>query len=125
MIAPPHYKCECLTLDKVRGVQKLEEALVIVEKVIKEKQGTYKIINKPQILGAKDDKDMEDIISKINEDEGAASDGSEDNDEGMGDLDIGDVDDEERKEERKTNPKKGKRKASDSDEEEDEDDDNA
>ncbi len=41
MIAPPRYKCECITLDKVLGVEKLEKALAIIEKVIKEKQGTF------------------------------------------------------------------------------------
>jgi translation initiation factor 2 alpha subunit (eIF-2alpha) len=65
MIAPPHYKCECITLDKVLGVERLEKALEIIEKVIKERQGTYKLINKPQIIGA-DDKDIEDIMEKIN-----------------------------------------------------------
>lgn len=47
MIAPPHYKCECVTLDKVNGIAKLEQALVIIEKAIKEKQGTFKALNKP------------------------------------------------------------------------------
>lgn len=37
MIAPPHYKCECVTLDKVNGISKLETALEIIEKTIKEK----------------------------------------------------------------------------------------
>ena len=67
MIAPPHYKCECVTLDKAKGISKLEEALVIVEKTIKEKQGTFKLVNKPQVIGAKDDKDIEDIMAKIND----------------------------------------------------------
>jgi translation initiation factor 2 alpha subunit (eIF-2alpha) len=47
MIAPPHYKCECITLDKVLGIERLESALEIIEKVIKEKQGTFKLVNKP------------------------------------------------------------------------------
>jgi translation initiation factor 2 alpha subunit (eIF-2alpha) len=65
MIAPPHYKCECITLDKVLGVERLEKALEIIEKVIKERQGTYKLINKPQIIGD-DDKDIKDIIEITN-----------------------------------------------------------
>jgi hypothetical protein len=31
MIAPPHYKCECITLDKALGVERLEKAMEIVE----------------------------------------------------------------------------------------------
>ncbi len=116
MIAPPLYKCECQTLEKVRGIQKLEEALEIIEKTIKEKKGTFKIVNKPQIIGAKDDKDIDDI--KL-DDEGSSP--EEDNDEGMGDLDIEeDEDGEERKEEK--SGKKGKKKAKGSDDEDDSDD---
>lgn len=47
MIAPPHYKSEVITLDKAKGIAKLEEALKIIEKVIKEKGGTFKLVNKP------------------------------------------------------------------------------
>jgi len=65
MIAPPHYKCETLTLEKAKGFAKLEEALRIVERVIKEKKGTFKLVNKPQIIGAKDEKEIEDIMAKI------------------------------------------------------------
>ena len=87
MIAPPHYKCECITLDKVLGVERLEKALEIIEKEIKERQGTYKLINKPQIIGA-DDKDIEDIMAKINSPEGSDEDEPEDNDDGIN-IDIG------------------------------------
>jgi len=47
MIAPPHYKCETVTLDKIKGFAKLDEALKIIEKVIKEKKGTFKLVSKP------------------------------------------------------------------------------
>ena len=62
MIAPPHYKCETMTLDKHKGISKLEEALSIIEKSIKQKKGTFKIVNKPQIIGHKDERDIEDIM---------------------------------------------------------------
>lgn len=65
MIAPPHYKCETLTLDKQKGFTKLEEALTIVEKIIKEKNGTFKLLNKPQVIGQKDERDIEDIKQKM------------------------------------------------------------
>ena len=122
LIAPPHYKCECYTLDKVNGIAKLETALQIIEKEIKEKQGTFKIINEPQVIGAKDDKDIIEIMDKINDEK---SSGEEDNDEGMGDLDIDDDEEgEEKKEEKKASKKSKKAKGSDDEDEDEDDDDN-
>lgn len=70
------------------------------------------------MIGAKDDKDIIEIMDKINDEEES---GEEDNDEGMGDLDIEeDGDEEEKKDDKKTASKKGK-KAIDSDEEDDDD----
>jgi len=97
MIAPPHYRCETITLEKNRGIAKLEEALKIVEKVIKEKKGTFKLVNKPQIIGAKDEKDIEDIMANIQDHRDDMSSAEEDNQEGM-DVDLGDeVEEEEEK----------------------------
>lgn len=110
MIAPPHYKCECVTLEKVAGIEKLEKALEIIEHEIKAKNGTFKLVNKPQVIGAKDDKDIIEIMDKMNDDEDGS--GDEDNEEGMGDIDIEDEDDDG--EEKKTKTKK----AADDDEEE-------
>lgn len=117
MIAPPVYKCECMTLEKVKGIQKLEEALEIIEKTIKERKGTFKIVNKPQIIGHKDDKDLDDI--KIEDEE--ASDVEEDNEEGMGDLDIDEDEQNEERKEDKAGGKKGKKKMDSDDEESDDD----
>lgn len=116
MIAPPHYKCETMTLDKQKGFAKLEEALALVEKTIKEKNGTFKIVNKPQIIGHQDDRDIEDIIQKMQDDkdEEEGSENEEDNEEGI-DIDIGDDDDEERKEERKEKKSKKKVESDDDD----------
>ena len=100
-------------MDKVKGIQKLEDALKIVEKVIKQKQGTFKLVNKPTIIGAKDDKDIEDIMSKINDDNDGSS-AEEDNEEGM-DIDLEDDDDEETKQDKKKSKKKTKKQESDED----------
>jgi translation initiation factor 2 alpha subunit (eIF-2alpha) len=75
MIAPPHYKCETITLEKAKGLEKLEEALKIVEKVIREKEGTFKLVSKPQVIGAKDEKDIDDLIANINDDREEGSSG--------------------------------------------------
>ena len=47
LIAPPHYRVETVTLRKVEGLAVLEQALKEVETVIKEKGGTFKVVNKP------------------------------------------------------------------------------
>ena len=39
----------------------------IVESVIIEKKGTFKLGNKPQVIGQKDDKNIEDIMANIND----------------------------------------------------------
>jgi hypothetical protein len=121
MIAPPHFKCECVTLDKVLGVEKLDKALEIIEKVIKEKQGDFKLLNRPQIIGAKDDKDIDDIMAKINEERGSGDeDGSESNEEGI-DIDLGEDDFQEERKEGEVKSKKAQKKK-DSDEEDDDED---
>lgn len=137
LIAPPHYRCETVTLKKVEGLAVLDEALHEIERVIREKGGAFKIVNKPQIIGdSAKDKDLEDIMKmpgeRDSDNEDGGSSGVEDNDEGMGDLDVEGLEDEEgaeagedQEEERKTTTKskssKGKKKAKGDDSDEDED----
>jgi hypothetical protein len=94
MIASPRYKCECITLDKAKGVAKLKEALQIIETAIKERKGTYKLINEPIVISAKNNRNI-DEITKLEED--VLSYGAEDNQESVGDIDSGDEDGEYRK----------------------------
>ena len=101
-----------MTLDKVGGIAKLEKALEIIEKEIKAKNGVFKLVNKPQVIGAKDDKDIIDIMDRVHDDDDDDAE-EEDNDEGMGDLDIGDEDDNG--EERKEKPRRAARSGSDDD----------
>ena len=105
-----------MTLDKHKGFAKLEEALAIVEKTIKERNGTFKVVNKPQVIGHQDDRDIEDIIQKMQDDkeDEDGSENEEDNEEGI-DIDIGDEDEEEKKEERSDKKKKAKKVESDDD----------
>lgn len=113
MIAPPHYKCECVTLDKAGGIEKLERALEIIEREIKQLSGTFKLVHKPQVIGAKDDKDIIEIMDRNEDGEEDEEDCEEDNEEGMGDIDIdGDGSDEE------GGKKSKKKKRADDDEEE-------
>lgn len=99
-----------------------------METVIKEKGGTYKVVNKPQIIGdSAKDKDLEDIMKMPGEresDEEGGSSAEEDNDEGMGDIDLEgqleeggeDEDGEERKvTSKKSSKKKGAKESSEED----------
>jgi hypothetical protein len=93
-------------LEKARAISKIEEALQIVEKVIKEKQGSYKLLSKPQVIGSKDDRDLDEIKEKYGQ-VGADNDEdsqSEDNEEGI------DVDLEEDEEEKGSEKEKKKKK---------------
>lgn len=106
-----------------------------MERVIKQKGGTFKYVNRPQIIGdSAKDKDLDDIMKmpgERGESDGEGSSDVEDNDEGMGDIDIEGIDDnngeaaldddeEETKEEESKKLKK-KKKAAASDDEDDED----
>ena len=129
MIAPPHYRCETTTLKKVEGLSLLNEALSIIEKVIKEKNGSFKLVNAPQIIGdSTKDKDLEDIMKMPGERDSGDEDSEEeeDNEEGMGDIDLGvdddeggDLDGEEEEKIDTKKKKKSKKTKKDSDDSED------
>lgn len=69
-------------MDKPKGMEKLEAALEIIEQVIKEKQGQFKLLQKPQLISGDD--------TQIVEDEDGVESGDEDsenNEEGI-DVDL-------------------------------------
>ena len=131
MIAPPHYRIETVTLKKNEGLALLDQALKEVEAGIKERNGTFKLVNKPQIIGdSAKDKDLEEIMKMPGEYESGdgGSSAEEDNEEGMGDVDLedefadptADIDQDEDGEERKTSKvKEGKKKRKASSDEDD------
>ena len=117
-----------MTLKKNEGLALLETAMKEVETVIKEKGGAFKLVNKPQIIGdSAKDKDLEEIMKMPGErDSEDGSDNEEDNDEGMGNIDLGedefaaaagsgdeDADGEEKKVSKKKSTKKKGKKGSD------------
>lgn len=114
MIAAPLYEISTTTSKKNEAIELLLSAVKQVENEIKKHKGTFKMENPPQIVGAKDEKDIEDIISKFNQ-QNVETSGEEDNEEGI-DIDIGIEGEEESKKE----TKKGE---DDDDEEEDDDED--
>ena len=101
MIAPPEYKVEVVTLDKNGAIKKLEEATAVIEKEIKERGGTFKLITPPTRIGSKGDGvEAEDTLAKLDEND---SEGEESNDSGMGGIELDGeegnftIDDEEEK----------------------------
>lgn len=100
MIAPPEYKVEVVTLDKNGAIKKLEEATTLIEKEIKERGGSFKLLTPPTRIGSKGDGvEAEDTLAKLDE---VDSEGEESNDSGMGGLELAGegnftIDDEEEK----------------------------
>ena len=88
MIAPPLYKCEVMTLEKNKAIEKLEQAMDIIRAEIEKiKGGMFRTVAKPRVIGANNEKDVDDILAGIQDQkEGNSSD--EDNEEGINiDLD--------------------------------------
>ena len=96
LIAPPLYECSTQTLDKKEGLEAVTKAVQSVETLIKNAKGTYKLVNAPQVIGAKDEEDIEKMIKGIGQ-QPVLSSGEEDNEEGMN-VDIG-VEEEKKEEE--------------------------
>lgn len=105
MIAPPVYKCEVITHQRAEGEQKLRDALAIIKRVMRANKGHFKQMGEPTIIGSnKDDTDVAELINYMAaKDQDEEEDGEEDNQEGMGDIDLTEnvVDAEESDEEEK------------------------
>ena len=78
-----------MTLDKVKGTKKIEDAIAIIEAEIKKRNGTFKLKSKVTTIGTR--KDLVDEIVMRDEDEEANS-SDEDNQDGM-DVDLENDDD--------------------------------
>ena len=95
MIAAPNYQVEVQTHAKAEGEAKLKEALAIIKSVMKKKGGHFKQRSEPTVVNAKqgDDTDVADLLESMKARDGEDAGGSdveeeEDNDEGMGDVDL-------------------------------------
>ena len=78
MIAPPNYKCEVITHNKVEGENKLKEALSIIKSVMKKKGGHFKQKSEPTVIGAnKDDADTENLLEKYRNKQAEEGEGEE------------------------------------------------
>ena len=78
-----------MTLDKVNGTKKIEDAIAIIEAEIKKRNGTFKLKSKVTTIGTR--KDLVDEIVMVDQDEEVNS-SDEDNEDGM-DVDLENDDD--------------------------------
>jgi len=92
LIAPPNYKCEVVTHQRAEGEKKLLQALQIIQEVMKAKKGKFKQKSEPTVIGAKSDEpDLTDLIDNLRsktKGEESLDEEEEDNQEGMGDVDL-------------------------------------
>ena len=105
MIAPPHYKCEVVTHNKIEGEAKLKQALAVIKRVIKANGGAFKQESGPEVIGANSNEtDVSELMAQAAQDNGEDDSGEESYEEGMGDVDLNanvEVEDDEDEEEEK------------------------
>ena len=88
LVSTPEYKCECVTLDKNGGSEKIEKAVEIVKEEVKKRGGIFELICGPTRIGSKGDGfDADEIRANLEDKE--YSEGQESNEEGI-DIDLGD-----------------------------------
>ena len=96
MIVSPEYKAEIVTLDKQGGIDLLNKAVKIVAQEIKQRGGTFRMIQLPTKIGSnKGEFDSEQILMKANELAEAAEEekeGDQDSEEDEDDMEL-DLDD--------------------------------
>lgn len=84
LISSPLYVIQTLAKNKMKGVELVKKGLEVIQKAVEKRNGTFKIEEQPSVIGEKEKawetfiKDKKDLIG----------DGGEDNDEGMGDMEI-------------------------------------
>lgn len=98
MIAPPEYKAEVVSLDKMGATERLEKALEIIQTEIKARGGQFKMVQGITRIGTRvDDVDNDNIIANMNrnEEENSSDEHSGDEEEGIDvDLDGDDIQDD-------------------------------
>ena len=67
MIAAPIYRCEVITYSRAEGEAKLNEAMTIIKRVMKENKGIFKQKSDPTIIGDKykDEPDIAELIDNV------------------------------------------------------------
>lgn len=79
LIAPPMYVMTTSTLDKLKGIQKLQEAIEAVREHITAKKGTMSVKMEPKVVSVNEEKEFLQMIEKLeNENRQVDGDAAED-----------------------------------------------
>ncbi|RLN64308.1 hypothetical protein BBJ28_00025115 [Nothophytophthora sp. Chile5] len=65
LIAPPMYVMTTSTLDKQKGIQKLQEAIEAVRELITTKKGTMSVKMEPKVVSVNEEKEFLQMIEKL------------------------------------------------------------
>ncbi|WZZ40288.1 hypothetical protein YC2023_036553 [Brassica napus] len=92
LVAPPLYVLTTQTLDKDQGIEILEKAIAICTETIEEHKGKLVIKEAPRAVSERDDKMLTEHMAKLRMDNeeisGDEESGEEEEDTGMGEVDI-------------------------------------
>ncbi|KAF3544967.1 hypothetical protein DY000_02002241 [Brassica cretica] len=92
LVAPPLYVLTTQTLDKEQGIEILEKAIAVCTETIEEHKGKLVIKEAPRAVSERDDKMLTEHMAKLRMDNeeisGDEESGEEEEDTGMGEVDI-------------------------------------
>eukprot|EP00965_Chrysotila_dentata_P042143 1397951-Pleurochrysis_carterae.AAC.10 len=91
LVAPPLYVMLCSSLDKVAGIKVLNDAIEVMQAEIREAKGDLQVKAAPRAVDERDDKLLSNLMSALEaqNQEIGGDDDEEEQDEGMGNVDIG------------------------------------
>ena len=82
MIAPPHYKVEVITHNRHEGEAKLKQALLVIKRVMKANNGTFRQESGPQVIGANSNEtDVAELMERAARERGSDGSGEDDDEE--------------------------------------------
>ena len=65
IVAPPLYKIEVVSLEKQKAIQKIDQGLKVIKKVMAQKGGDFKLEKETYIIGGGQEKDLEEIKANL------------------------------------------------------------
>merc|ERR1712087_544333 len=91
LVAPPLYVMLCSSLDKVEGIKLLSDAIEVMQTEIRGAKGDLQVKAAPRAVDERDDKLLSNLMSTLEKQnqEIGGDDDEEEQDEGMGNVDIG------------------------------------
>mmetsp|Transcript_67046 Transcript_67046/g.111463 ORF Transcript_67046/g.111463 Transcript_67046/m.111463 type:complete len:348 (-) Transcript_67046:103-1146(-) len=91
LVAPPLYVMLCSALDKNEGIKLLNDAIDVMQKDIRSSKGDLQVKSAPRAVDERDDKLLSNLMSTLEQQnqEIGGDDDEDEQDEGMGNVDIG------------------------------------